>query len=80
MFSAKQLLKFAVMLLGASISFAAIAASGAALLGAIAATVLVTRAWSFGLSRMLGLSTRLSVLIACGKSISGHRRSRLLRR
>ena len=37
-FSAKQLLEVAVMLLGASISFAAIAASGIALLGAIAAT------------------------------------------
>ena len=48
------------MLLGASISFAAIAASGAALLGAIAATVVVTLALSFGISRMLGLSTRLS--------------------
>src|SRR6185295_12418708 len=41
-FSAKQLLEVAVMLLGASISFAAIAASGIALLGAIAATVVVT--------------------------------------
>ena len=43
-FSAKQLLEVAVMLLGASISFAAIAASGIALLGAIAATVIVTLA------------------------------------
>jgi uncharacterized integral membrane protein (TIGR00698 family) len=71
-FSAKQLLEVAVMLLGASISFAAIAASGAALLGAIAATVVVTLALSFGISRMLGLSTRLSILIACGNSICGN--------
>jgi uncharacterized integral membrane protein (TIGR00698 family) len=71
-FSAKQLLELAVMLLGASISFAAIAASGIALLGAIAATVVVTLAVSFGISRMLGLSTRLSILIACGNSICGN--------
>jgi uncharacterized integral membrane protein (TIGR00698 family) len=71
-FSAKQLLEVAVMLLGASISFAAIAASGAALLGAIAAVVVVTLALSFGVSRMLGLSTKLSILIACGNSICGN--------
>jgi uncharacterized integral membrane protein (TIGR00698 family) len=71
-FSAKQLLEFAVMLLGASISFAMIAASGVALLGAIAATVIVTLGLSFGLGRMLGLSTRLSILIACGNSICGN--------
>ena len=71
-FSAKQLLEVAVMLLGASISFAAIAASGIALLGAIAATVVVTLGLSFGVSRMLGLSTKLSILIACGNSICGN--------
>ena len=71
-FSAKQLLEVAVMLLGASVSFAAIAASGAALLGAIAAVVVVTLGLSFGLSRMLGLPTRLSILIACGNSICGN--------
>jgi uncharacterized integral membrane protein (TIGR00698 family) len=71
-FSAKQLLEVAVMLLGASVSFAAIAASGAALLGAIAAVVVATLGLSFGLGRMLGLSTRLSILIACGNSICGN--------
>ena len=71
-FSAKQLLEVAVMLLGASISFAAIAASGATLLGAIAATVIVTLGLSFGISRMLGLPTKLSILIACGNSICGN--------
>ncbi|MEH2614426.1 YeiH family protein [Bradyrhizobium sp. AZCC 1693] len=71
-FSAKQLLEVAVMLLGASISFAAIAASGVALLGAIAATVVVTLGLSFAVGRMLGLPTRLSILIACGNSICGN--------
>lgn len=71
-FSAKQLLEIAVMLLGASVSFAAIAASGIALLGAIAAVVVATLGLSFALSRMLGLPTRLSILIACGNSICGN--------
>jgi uncharacterized integral membrane protein (TIGR00698 family) len=71
-FSAKQLLEVAVMLLGASISFAAIAASGVTLLAAIAAVVVVALCVSFGISRMLGLSKRLSILIACGNSICGN--------
>jgi uncharacterized integral membrane protein (TIGR00698 family) len=71
-FSAKQLLEVAVMLLGASISFAAIVASGYLLIGAIMATVATMLAVSFGLSRMLGLPTKLSILIACGNSICGN--------
>lgn len=71
-FSAKQLLEVAVMLLGASISFAAVAASGLVLIGAIVATVCVTLAASFGVSRLLGLPTKLSILIACGNSICGN--------
>jgi uncharacterized integral membrane protein (TIGR00698 family) len=42
------------------------------LLGAIVVIVVVTLALSFGLSRMLGLPTRLSILIACGNSICGN--------
>jgi uncharacterized integral membrane protein (TIGR00698 family) len=71
-FSAKQLLEIAVMLLGASFKFSAIAASGFLLLGAIAGTVIVALMLSFGLSRLLGLSPRLSILIACGNSICGN--------
>ncbi|WP_082490437.1 putative sulfate exporter family transporter [Methylobacterium sp. Leaf91] len=71
-FSAKQLLEVAVMLLGASISFAAIVASGPLLLAAIVATVIVTIAASFAISRMLGLAVRMSILIACGNSICGN--------
>lgn len=71
-FSAKQLLEVAVALLGASITFTAIAASGPLLLGAIAATVVLTIAVSYGISRSLGLSSRLSILIACGNSICGN--------
>src|SRR5260221_952676 len=71
-FGAKQLLELAVLLLGASISFAAIAATGSLLMAAIAATVAVALAASYGLSRMLGLPTKLSILIACGNSTCGN--------
>jgi uncharacterized integral membrane protein (TIGR00698 family) len=71
-FSAKQLLETAVALLGASISFAAIAASGSLLIALTAGTVAVTLAASFALSRLLGLPTKLSLLIACGNSICGN--------
>lgn len=71
-FSAKQLLEVAVMLLGASISFAAIVASGGLLIGAIAATVVIMLAVSYGLARLLGLKTKLAILIACGNSICGN--------
>ena len=71
-FSAKQLLEVAVMLLGASVSFAAVMASGLTLIAAIVATVAIMLAVSYGLSRMLGLSTKLSILIACGNSICGN--------
>ncbi|WP_455977758.1 YeiH family protein [Methylorubrum populi] len=71
-FSAKQLLEVAVMLLGASISFAAIVASGPVLLAAIVATVIVTIMASFAISRLLGLAMRISILIACGNSICGN--------
>src|SRR5262249_11550697 len=71
-FSAKQLLEVAVMLLGASISFAAIVASGWLLIAAIALTVMIMLAVSYGLSRLLGLKTKLAILIACGNSICGN--------
>lgn len=71
-FSAKQLLEVAVALLGASISFSAIAASGFSLLAAIVGTVAVMLAVSYGISRLLGLPVRLAILVACGNSICGN--------
>lgn len=71
-FSAKLLLEIAVMLLGASISFSAIVASGAALLGGIVATVTVALIASYLISRFLGLSQHVSILVACGNSICGN--------
>lgn len=71
-FSAKQVLEVAVALLGASLSIAAIAASGPVLLVAIVTVVVLSLAVSFGISRSLGLPVRLSILIACGNSICGN--------
>ncbi|WP_336492808.1 YeiH family protein, partial [Methylobacterium nigriterrae] len=71
-FSAKQLLELAVVLLGASLSLGAILASGPLLLAAIVLTVAVTIGASFGISRLLGLPTKISILIACGNSICGN--------
>jgi uncharacterized integral membrane protein (TIGR00698 family) len=70
--SAKGLLEFAVMLLGASISFAAIVESGPALLGGIVTTVVAALIASYATSRALGLPQRISILIACGNSICGN--------
>ena len=71
-FSAKQLLEVAVMLLGASVSFGAITASGPVLLGSIVCVVAGSLAVSYGISRSLRLPVRLSILIACGNSICGN--------
>lgn len=71
-FSAKLLLEIAVMLLGASISFSAILASGPALLAGIVFTVILAIGASYAISRLLGLSQHISILIACGNSICGN--------
>jgi uncharacterized integral membrane protein (TIGR00698 family) len=71
-FSAKQMLEIAVALLGASLTFAAIGASGVALVGSVAALVILSLAVTFGIGRSLGLPVRLSILVACGNSICGN--------
>lgn len=71
-FSAKQVLEVAVMLLGASISFAMIAASGPLLLATVVVTVVITLGASFTVSRLLGLPLKLSILVAAGNSICGN--------
>jgi uncharacterized integral membrane protein (TIGR00698 family) len=71
-FSAKLLLEIAVVLLGASVSAATIMAAGAPLLFSILAIVAGAILLSFGIGRLLGLSKRLSILVACGNSICGN--------
>ncbi len=71
-FSAKLLLEFAVMLLGASVSARAVLAIGPQMLAGIVATVAVAIAASYGVSRALGLPQRMAILVACGNSICGN--------
>jgi uncharacterized integral membrane protein (TIGR00698 family) len=71
-FSAKLLLEIAVVLLGLSVSAAAIAAAGPGLLLAIAVVVFLAITLSLTIGRLLGLSKRMALLVACGNSICGN--------
>ena len=71
-FSAKQLLEVAVVLLGASVSAATVLAAGWRLLACIVVIVTGTIVLSFTIGRLLGLSKRLAILVACGNSICGN--------
>ena len=71
-FSAKYLLEIAVVLLGASFSAATILAAGLPLLAGIAGVVACAILLSFGIGRLLGLPTRMALLVACGNSICGN--------
>jgi uncharacterized integral membrane protein (TIGR00698 family) len=71
-FGAKTVLEVAVMLLGASISFRTMAATGPWLLLGIACLVACAIPGSFLLCRLLGLPPRMAILVACGNSICGN--------
>ncbi len=71
-FSAKYLLEVAVVLLGASVSAATILAAGVPLLVGIAGVVASAILLSFGIGRLLGLPTRMALLVACVNSICGY--------
>lgn len=71
-FASKFLLEAAIVLLGASISAATIAAQGLTMLGAVAGMVVASLLVSYGIGRALGLPDRLATLVACGNSICGN--------
>jgi len=71
-FCAKLLLEIAVMLLGATVSVATLAAIGPALLTGIAIVVMLALVGSFAIGRVLGLSRKMAILVACGNSICGN--------
>jgi uncharacterized integral membrane protein (TIGR00698 family) len=71
-FAAKEVLEFAVMLLGASISLGAILAAEPVLLMAILGTVALVIVASYALGRALALPPRMAILIACGNAICGN--------
>lgn len=71
-FSAKILLEIAVVLLGASVSAATLAALGVSFVFAILLLVVVGIVVGFGVGRLLGLSPRMALLVACGNAICGN--------
>jgi uncharacterized integral membrane protein (TIGR00698 family) len=71
-FTSKQLLEFAVMLLGATVTVEGLQALGLNVLVGIVAIVVLSIAATYAISRMFGLPKRQSVLIACGNSICGN--------
>lgn len=71
-FCAKYLLETAIVLIGAILSFDAIAASGPTLLVTIVIMVVLSIAAGYVIARMLGLPKRLATLIACGNAICGN--------
>ncbi len=71
-FSAHTVLEIAIVLLGASISIGAIRDAGPELVLGIAGVVVVALSLGFMIGRVLGLPTRLAVLVACGNAICGN--------
>ena len=70
--SAKLLLEIAVAVMGATISFAALAAAGWPLLLGIVGTVVGAIGISFGIGLACKLPWKMALLIACGNAICGN--------
>jgi uncharacterized integral membrane protein (TIGR00698 family) len=71
-FSAKTLLDIAVALLGATLSWAAVAALGGGLFLVIGLVAIAGLLLAYAIGRALGLGTRLAMLIAAGNAICGN--------
>ncbi len=71
-FSSKLLLEAAIVLIGASLSFKAILASGPVLLATIVGIVFLSIVSGYLIARLLGLPKRMATLIACGNAICGN--------
>ena len=70
--SAKFVLECAIVMLGASVSVGTVMSLGPSLIFGVAGIVSVAIGTSYLICRAIGLSPRLSVLIACGNSICGN--------
>ena len=70
--AAKTMLEWAVVVMGATISFGAIAHAGLPLMLAIVATVVGAILASVMLGRLLGLPGKMAMLVACGNAICGN--------
>jgi uncharacterized integral membrane protein (TIGR00698 family) len=71
-FVAKQVLEFAVFLLGATMDVPRLFASGPMLAVGIALLVCTTLGVGYAIGRLAGLSHKLAVLVACGNAICGN--------
>lgn len=71
-FARRGLLEVAVVLLGAAVSPAALAAAGPALVAGVAALVVAAIAAGFAIGRLLRLPARMALLVACGNAICGN--------
>lgn len=71
-FGAKFVLEVAVVLLGASVSAASIAAEGVPLLAGIVTVVALAIIGSYMVGRVVGLPRKMAILVACGNSICGN--------
>lgn len=71
-FAAKDVLEVAVVLLGASVNFAAMQAAGISLALGLVIFVALSVVLGVSIGRLLGLSPQLAVLIACGNAICGN--------
>lgn len=70
--AAKGMLEAAIVLMGTTVSFSLIAAAGLPLLLAIILTVLGAIATGFLIGRLMGLHTKMALLVACGNAICGN--------
>ena len=71
-FSARTVLEVAIVLLGASLSSAALAAVGPGLIIGVFAVVLAALAAGYAIGRALGLSKSVAILVASGNAICGN--------
>lgn len=71
-YAGKQMLEFAVVLLGASVSAMTIVAAGPVLLACVVLVVAGALTASFLIGRALGLPARMATLIASGNAICGN--------
>ena len=71
-FSAKQVLEFAIVLIGFSLALGTLVDAGAKLALAVLVSVSLTLALGTGLGKLAGLPLKLSVLIGVGNAICGN--------
>jgi uncharacterized integral membrane protein (TIGR00698 family) len=71
-FSAKQVLEFAIVLLGVSIDLPSLLKAGPIMLLSIVMVVFIGIFASTQIGRLFGLNRKLAILVACGNSICGN--------